>query len=568
MDQPLPTLLSARLARTKPTFTPTHHVLASPSNSTSWSSYLPSFNPSPSESRPRRGSHSRSRSRSRKSDREGSPPRQEQERTGFRNPWPSWHKPTQKEIWDNLEWGEDVDPCIELAASALATPSTPIQTGLTTKGSEGKTVLRKRSKELKTVLKKRSSKELKKTRTQQAAELLKVVPPDFAFDGTRQNAKVTWLGHAGVLVQLPPLSNDGARPIRCVFDPIFSQRASPIQGAGPTRFYPAPCKVEDLPEIDFFFCSHSHFDHLDNDTVLALWSNNKDTIRFIAPLGNRKWFIESGIPKERVYELDWWDTIYLSLQSEAPEEGCLKVVCTPSQHQSGRSGLDTDMTLWSSWFVQHPMHTETTPYRVFFAGDTGYQFHASPQWPPSPPSSSPSSSSTTATTPSEQPVLATGEVADDPKYPTYPTCPAFQDIVDAIGSPDLLLLPIWVGGTYDFVRSLIPVSDAYSPFPRHKLGLTAANHMPPWDAVRVLRLMTKGQEGRKDVDSSRRRAPVAVAMHWGTFITEPVEVLKTLGQLQWACEQQGVKFARNLEGDGGKADTTFLALNHGQSVTL
>jgi len=453
-----------------------------------------------------------------------------------------------------------VDPCIELAASVLATPSTPIQTGLTTKGSKGKTVLRKRSKELKKP----------ETRSQQAAELLKVVPPDFAFDGTRENARVTWLGHAGVLVQIPPLSSDGARPIRCVFDPIFSQRASPTQGAGPTRYYAAPCKVEDLPEIDLFFCSHSHYDHLDYETVMALWRMNKDTIRFIVPLGNRQWFVDSGITEGRVHELDWWDTIYLSLKPEVPEERCLKVVCTPSQHQSGRSGLDTDMTLWSSWFVQHPMHAETTPYRVFFAGDTGYQFHASPQWPPSPPSSSSSSSSspTTATTPPKQAVLATGEVADNPKYTTYPTCPAFQDIVDALGATDLLILPIWVGGTYDFVRSLVPVSDALSPFPRHKLGLTAANHMPPWDAVRVLKLMTKGKEGKKGLDSSRRRAPVAVAMHWGTFITEPVEVLKTLGQLQWACEQQGVRFAREMDGDGGEAETTFLALNHGQSVTL
>jgi len=447
-----------------------------------------------------------------------------------------------------------VDPCIELAASALTTPSAATPSGLTRKGSKGRTVLRKRSKELKKL----------ETRAQQAAELLKVVTPDLSFDNASTNAKVTWLGHAGMLVQLPPLSKERGRPVRCVFDPIFSQRSSPIQGAGPTRHYPAPCKVEDLPEIDLFFCSHSHFDHLDSDTVMALWLSNKDTIRFIAPLGNKKWFLDSGIPDERVYELDWWDTVFISSHPGVEDSKCLKVVCTPSQHQSGRTGLDTDMTLWSSWFLEHAIRDETTPYRVFFAGDTGYQFHASPQWPPSPPSTTTTSSNTAL----QEPVSATGEVPDDPKYPTYSTCPAFQDIVDALGSPDLLLLPIWVGGTYDFVRSLVPIPDALSPFPRHKLGLTAANHMPPWDAVRVLKLMTKGSERVLGLDDGKRRAPVAVAMHWGTFITEPVEILKTLGQLQWACEQQGVTFARDMADGEGQSRIRFLALDHGQSITL
>lgn len=549
LDQPKPTLLSARLVRTKITSTPAHHVLPSPSTSTSWSSYLPSFNPSPPATRPRRDGLFTSFRKS-----SSATPAQGEERTGFRNPWPSWHKPTQKEVWDNLEWGEDVDPCIELAASALTTPSAATPSGLVRKGSKGRTVLRKRSKELKKP----------ETRAQQAADLLKVVTPDLSFDNASTNAKVTWLGHAGMLVQLPPLSSGRGRPVRCVFDPIFSQRSSPIQGAGPTRHYPAPCKVEDLPEIDLFFCSHSHFDHLDYDTVMALWRNNKDTIRFIVPLGNKKWFLDSGISDERVYELDWWDTVFISSQPEAEDNKCLRVVCTPSQHQSGRTGLDTDMTLWSSWFLEHTICDEVTPYRVFFAGDTGYQFHASPRWPPSPPSATTTSSSTAL----QEPVSPTGEVPDDPRYPTYPTCPAFQDIVDALGSPDLLLLPIWVGGTYDFVRSLVPIPDALSPFPRHKLGLTAANHMPPWDAVRVLKLMTKRNERNAGPDVRQRRAPVAVAMHWGTFITEPIEVLKTLGQLQWACEKQGVTFARDMADGEEQNRIRFLALNHGQSITL
>jgi len=302
------------------------------------------------------------------------------------------------------------------------------------------------------------------------------------------------------------------------------------------------------------FLSHNHYDHLDYDTVMALWRNNQEWIRFVVPLENKKWFVECGIPEGRVCEMDWWDVLVVG-----SEEGKgLKVTCTPSQHQSGRSGLDTDMTLWSSWFLEHPGGSgpDAEPYRVFFAGDTGFQFHASPDWLPSPtPLSSANPKSLSSTVDANNP---------------YPPCPAFADIATRLGSPDLLLLPIWVGGTYDFVRSWVPLSDALSPMPRLKVGLTAANHMPPWDAVRVLKLMTQGDAQNKG--KGKGKGPVAVAMHWGTFITEPVEVLKTLGQLQWACEAQGVPFGRELERGEGReekaSETCFLALDHGQSVVL
>lgn len=61
--------------------------------------------------------------------------------------------------------------------------------------------------------------------------------------------------------------------------------------------------------------------------------------------------------------------------------------------------------------------------------------------------------------------------------------------------------------------------------------------MPAWDAVRVFKLMIE----RRDNDTGQRDA-VAVAMHWGTFATEPIEVLNALGQLEWACQKQDVVF--------------------------
>ena len=69
--------------------------------------------------------------------------------------------------------------------------------------------------------------------------------------------------------------------------------------------------------------------------------------------------------------------------------------------------------------------------------------------------------------------------------------------------------------------------------------------------------MTEGSEGA-----------VAVGVHWGTFVTDPVEVLKTLGGLEWACKRMGVRFGRGEGRVGGGEERVFLAVNHGGSVVV
>jgi L-ascorbate metabolism protein UlaG (beta-lactamase superfamily) len=46
-------------------------------------------------------------------------------------------------------------------------------------------------------------------------------------------------------------------------DPVFSDRASPVQWMGPKRFHPTPITSQDLPDIDVMVISHDHYDHLD-----------------------------------------------------------------------------------------------------------------------------------------------------------------------------------------------------------------------------------------------------------------------------------------------------------------
>ncbi|EMC98436.1 hypothetical protein BAUCODRAFT_67574 [Baudoinia panamericana UAMH 10762] len=501
---------------------PEHHILADTKPGTAWTSYLPWKTSASGESRTRKDGRrpfagritsSSTISEGGKSVNHDEPltSRSTAENiTGFRNPWQSWHQPTHGEVWRSLQWGLDKDPCIDLGAKrALDAPSNDIENILN-------------------------------SREKQAAALLRIVKPDFTFDSQKHRARVTWLGHAGVLIQLPPLKQ-GAKPVRLLFDPIFSMRCSPSQLAGPLRSYPPPCAVEDLPEIDVFVISHNHYDHLDYDTVLKVWERNKQHLRFVVPLANRQWIINCGISEDRVTELDWWDAASLTSSSHdrgEVYESAIRLTCTPAQHNSGR-GFDSNETLWSSWYLEHPgTKAASQPYRIFFAGDTGYQFHDSPGWPPPPPSA-----------------------AENLQSYDYPACPGFEEIADRLGSPHLLLMPVSVGATHDFVRSLTFMPDATNPVPRHTPGVTAHNHMPPWDAVRVLRLMTKKQ-------SAAEASPVAIAMHWGTW-AEPEEVLKTLGQLEWACVAHKVQFARELGASRSAGKTAcFLAINHGQSVDV
>lgn len=48
------------------------------------------------------------------------------------------------------------------------------------------------------------------------------------------------------------------------------------------RLYPAPIKAEELDFIDYVFCSHSHFDHSDPETLSTLAKINKKA-KYIVP---------------------------------------------------------------------------------------------------------------------------------------------------------------------------------------------------------------------------------------------------------------------------------------------
>jgi L-ascorbate metabolism protein UlaG (beta-lactamase superfamily) len=139
-----------------------------------------------------------------------------------------------------------------------------------------------------------------------------------------------------------------------ITDPMFSDRASPVQWAGPQRFHRPPIVIDDLPPIKAVIISHDHYDHLDHDSIMKL---SAKTEYFLTPLGVGDILVDWGVPSSKVKQLDWWQDM---------EIGGVHLVATPARHFSGRGLFKKNQTQWASWVFL------TAGQRVFFSGDSGY----------------------------------------------------------------------------------------------------------------------------------------------------------------------------------------------------
>ncbi|HEX6879729.1 MAG TPA: MBL fold metallo-hydrolase [Terriglobales bacterium] len=170
---------------------------------------------------------------------------------------------------------------------------------------------------------------------------------------SEDSLRITFVNHTTFLIQM--------QGVNLLTDPVWCERASPVQWAGPGRVRAPGIRFEDLPPIHYVLLSHDHYDHMDIATLKRLHTAH-DPMYFTG-LGNDKRLYKLGI--ERVQAMDWWDETVLPCG--------LKMTCVPAQHFSGRTPFDRDTTLWCG-FVLARSESEASG-AVYFAADTGFGSH-------------------------------------------------------------------------------------------------------------------------------------------------------------------------------------------------
>jgi N-acyl-phosphatidylethanolamine-hydrolysing phospholipase D len=156
----------------------------------------------------------------------------------------------------------------------------------------------------------------------------------------------TWIGHSTTLLQIGG--------INVLTDPVFSERAFPVQWMGPRRVMDPAVAIDALPPLDVVLLSHNHYDHLDRPAVKRLARAHPDAT-WIVPLRLGRYIRPWGA--RDIIELDWWQ--------EAASRG-LGVTATPARHFSARRAGDRNRSLWCGFALA------LDGMRLWFAGDTAY----------------------------------------------------------------------------------------------------------------------------------------------------------------------------------------------------
>jgi L-ascorbate metabolism protein UlaG (beta-lactamase superfamily) len=166
-------------------------------------------------------------------------------------------------------------------------------------------------------------------------------PPE--LDGAA--AVVTFIGHATFLIQTAAGN--------ILTDPMYSQRAGPLNVLGPRRVRQPAVSFDDLPAISIVLLSHNHYDHCDVPTLRKLAQRFDPVV--LTPFGNGALVRSVGV--RQVEELDWWQEAKTSAQP---------IMLTPAHHFSARTPLDRNHALWGGFMLT------AGGARIFFAGDTAY----------------------------------------------------------------------------------------------------------------------------------------------------------------------------------------------------
>ena len=173
-----------------------------------------------------------------------------------------------------------------------------------------------------------------------------------------QDLRVALVGHASFLIQ--------TGGVNLLFDPVWSERASPVGFAGPRRVNEPGIAFDVLPPIDAVLVTHNHYDHLDLDTLEALRATHRP--RFFVPLGNDT-ILRRRDSRMEVQALDWGEAATLRGGVGAiggGTGGAIRAHLVPSVHWSARSWSDRSHALWGSWVLETPAGF------LYLVGDTGF----------------------------------------------------------------------------------------------------------------------------------------------------------------------------------------------------
>lgn len=161
-----------------------------------------------------------------------------------------------------------------------------------------------------------------------------------------ENPRITWIGHATFLVQIGG--------INILLDPLFGSPSFLFN-----RLIPPGIDFNLLPKIDAVLISHNHYDHMDAQSIQALY--NKYANIFFVPYGDGAWFKSRGI--HTVCEFEWWQQRKLGLNHD------MRITFLPAHHWSARSLFDINKSLWGSWMIEYQ------GYKIYFAGDSAWDDH-------------------------------------------------------------------------------------------------------------------------------------------------------------------------------------------------
>lgn len=160
---------------------------------------------------------------------------------------------------------------------------------------------------------------------------------------------LVWFGHSSYFIQIDR-KKILVDPVLCGYASPFSFSTKAFKGA---NVYTA----EDMPEIDYLFITHDHWDHFDYETVVKLKPKIK---KVICGLGTGEHLEHWGYNKNMIIEKDWNEQAML-------DEG-FTVQITPGRHFSGR-GFKRNQALWVAYVLQTPT------MKIFLGGDSGYDIH-------------------------------------------------------------------------------------------------------------------------------------------------------------------------------------------------